>query len=105
MAKMGRYCKAYPIKMLREFSGWKENLQNVRKEKKQVEGKEVEIARELTDNDHLYLQENLIVTDGIFLDENVIYDDITPEWSDFCKSALKFEVPSYESTKAQGGND
>jgi hypothetical protein len=69
MAKMGSYCKAYPVEMFRAFSGWEENPQNLRKEKKEIDGKEVEERRELSENDHFYLQENLVVTDGIFLPE------------------------------------
>jgi hypothetical protein len=97
MAKMGKYCKAYPINRFREFSGWIENTENVRKEKQQVNGTETEVLRELTDKDHLYLQENFVVTDGIFLDENVIFDNTTPDWIDFCKNSLNFEVPTYDS--------
>ena len=97
MRQMGKYCKAYLVKNLREFSGWEENVQNLRKEKQEVDGKEVTVVRQLTDNDHLYLQENFTVTDGIFLDENVIFDNVNPEWIEFCKNTLKFEAPVYES--------
>ncbi len=93
MAKMGKYCKAYPINRFRAFGAWTENTQNTRKEKRQVNGNETEVPREFTDNDHLYLQENFVVTDGIFLDENVIFDATTPDWIDFCKNSLEFEVP------------
>jgi hypothetical protein len=101
MATMGKYCKAYPVQRFREFSGWKENSQNLRKEKKQENGTETTIQRELTDNDHLYLQENFIVTDDIFLDENIIFDDVTPEWIEFCKTSLEFEVPSDEPARSE----
>ena len=57
MATMGKYCKAYLLKNLRQFSRWTERIENVRKEKKQVDGKEVEFERQLTDDDILYLQE------------------------------------------------
>lgn len=97
MGKMGKYCKAYPIQRLREFKQWHENLQNTRKESQQVDGKEVETNRPLTDDDYLYLQENFVVTDGIFLDEHIIFDAVSPEWIDFCKTSLKFEVPVYEA--------
>ena len=93
MSKMGKYCKAYPIMRLREFSGWKENSQNARKEN--------DTPRPLTDSDFLYLQENFVVTDGVFIDENIIFDSVTPEWIDFCKNVLKFEVPEYASTKSE----
>lgn len=72
MATMGKYCKAYSLKQLREFSQWTEQNENTRKEKKEVEDQEFEINRQLTDDDFLYLQENYVVTDGIFQDENVI---------------------------------
>jgi len=97
---MGTYCKAYPITRLREFRGWTENAQNARKVEKQVEGAKVEAPRELTDNDFLYLQENYIVTDGIFLDENVIFDQVTPEWLEFCKNSLNFDLAANQSSSA-----
>ncbi|HEX5732138.1 MAG TPA: hypothetical protein VF131_04815 [Blastocatellia bacterium] len=102
MARMGRYCKAYALQDLRAFEGWTENSQNARKEKKQMDGKEVEIQRELADDSYVYLQENFVVTDGIFIDENILFDNTSPEWVDFCKNSLKFEVPLYDTAQAAG---
>lgn len=93
MAVMGKYCKAYPLKSLRQFSQWTEQLENVRGETQEVDGKQVQIKRELTDDDFLYLQENYVVTDGIFKDENIIFDQVTDEWKEFCQNILKFEIP------------
>jgi len=101
MPTMGKYCKAYSLKKLREFSQWTEKGENTRKEKKEVDGKEVEINRQLTDDDFLYLQENYVVTDGIFQDENIIFDNVTPEWKEFCKNTLLFEIPVYEPVQLQ----
>ena len=97
MATMGKYCKAYPLTKLRQFSQWTEQLENVRKDLQLVDGEEVEVARKLTDDDFLYLQENYVVTDGIFLDKNIIFDNVTPEWKEFCHQTLLFEIPVYES--------
>lgn len=94
MATMGKYCKAYSLEKLRRFSGWTEKAENARKE--EAEGKETESPRVLTDNDHLYLQENYVVTDGIFKDENIIFDKVTPEWIEYCHEVLEFEIPVYE---------
>lgn len=105
MATMGTYCKAYPIIRFREYKGWTEKAENARKEKGAADGKEVEDERQLTDKDHLYLQENYVVTDGVFLDENIIFDDVTPEWKDFCTHTLKFEVPVYETVKETSSNE
>jgi hypothetical protein len=93
MGNIGRYCKAYHVEQFREFDGWAENVQNARKEKQQVDGKEVEVARSLEGDDILYLQEDYTVTDGIFTDEHVIFNNVTPEWEQFCEQTLHFEVP------------
>ena len=105
MATMGKYCKAYSLKKLRQFSQWTERAENSRKEKKQIDGKEVEINRKLTDDDFLYLQENYVVTDGIFQDENIIFENVTPEWQKFCKNILLFDIPVDEpvQVKASAG--
>ena len=101
MATMGKYCKAYPIQQLRQFNNWNENLENTRKEKQEIDGKEVEHNRVLTDDDFLYLQENYVVTDGIYKDENIIFDAVTPEWKDFCTHTLSFEIPNYDSVEVK----
>jgi hypothetical protein len=93
MARIGRYCKAYQLHRFRQFSGWIQKVGT--QEKKEGDGKEVQFHRELDDNSILYLQRNYIVTDGIFIDENVVFDHITPEWMQFCSDILKFEIPKY----------
>ncbi|MUG96474.1 hypothetical protein F7734_30675 [Scytonema sp. UIC 10036] len=105
MATMGKYCKAYSLKKLREFSQWTERAENTRKEKQLVDGKEVEERRLLTDDDFLYLQENYVVTDGIFKDENIIFDNVTPEWKEFCHKTLAFEIPVYEPVQVKATAD
>lgn len=81
MATMGKYCKAYLLKQFRQFNQWKENQQ----ENKQI-----------TEDSVLYLQENYVVTDGIYKDENIIFDNVTDEWKEFCHQVLEFEIPNYE---------
>ena len=95
--KMGNYCTAYAIEQFRAFPKWKESGENARKENQQVDGSEVSVPRELTADDFLYLQENFVVTDGIFIDENIIFDDITPEWIVFCENTLGAKVPGNSS--------
>jgi hypothetical protein len=81
---MERYCKAYPVERFEEFPGWGK--------KSSSEGEEP--AK------YLYLHQDYTVTDGIFSGENVIFENLTPEWIEFCKDVLKFEVPVYESAAA-----
>ncbi len=102
MPEVGQYCKAYPASVLRKYSHWTENSSNVRKEQKVIDGDVVEIGRILTDEDVLYLQENYVVTDGIFLNENIIFDQVNEEWQEYCNSVLNFEKPSTKkSAKAE----
>ncbi|HEY0513516.1 MAG TPA: hypothetical protein VGH73_16520 [Thermoanaerobaculia bacterium] len=96
MAEMGKYCKAYLAKQFRQYPGWSENAANVRKEKKEVDGKEIEVDRQLDDESILYLQENYVVTDGIFKDQNIIFDNVTDDWKQYCHEQLAFEIPVYE---------
>lgn len=89
--KMGNYCKAYLLKDFRQYSDWKEEMANARVEKY---GNEIEDIRSLDDDSILYLQENYAVTDGIFIDQNIIFDNTSTEWENFCKETLKFEIPA-----------
>ena len=95
MAEMGKYCKAYLAKDLRAYGDWTENLDNLRQEEDE-DGQPTEPRTELGDEDILYLQENYVVTDGIFKDENIIFDQVTDEWKTFCTDELQFEIPVYE---------
>ena len=96
MAIMGKYCKAYLLQDFRQFAGWSEKAENARKKKMEIDGKVQEEIRELTDDAILYLQENYVVTDSLFEDENIIFDDVTPEWMAFCQNTLEFEIPTFE---------
>ena len=86
MTTLGKYCRAYPLSRLRQFDGWVERAENARRIIKEVDGETVAVARELTDEDYVYLHADFTVTDGIFIDENIIFSDVTPEWIEFCRN-------------------
>lgn len=91
MPNMGKFCKAYPISRLREYDKWEENSLNVRNE----DGPNVAGSggAEAPENDYyLFLQEDFTVTQSIYLDERVVFDNVSPEWVEFCKNNLRFEV-------------
>ncbi len=99
MATMGKYCKAYQLKDLRRFSGWTEIPENARLEQAEQgkgNGDEIEMPRMLTDDSIVYIQENNVVTDGAYKDENIIFDQVTREWIDYCHNELGFEIPVYD---------
>ena len=93
MSTLGKHCRAYPLWRLREFPGWIEKPENAKTIGKEVDGEIVQAPRDLTEADYVYLQRNFTVTDGIFIDENVIFDAVTPEWIEFCRSVLGY-IPS-----------
>lgn len=103
MAEMGRYCKAYLASDFKKYSDWKPNLENLRQPEAEKPGEEPEERTTLEDDDILYLQEELIVTDGIFKDENVLFQDDSDAWKTFCEKTLEFEVP--EDVKAIGAEE
>jgi hypothetical protein len=90
MSIIGKYCRAYSLGRLRQFPGWHEKAENARKIRIEIDGDTVEKPRELTDANHVYVQRNFTVTDGIFIDENIIFDDVTPAWIEFCRDVLEF---------------
>lgn len=99
MAAMGRYCKAYPVGVLRAYEGWSEQSQDAKPVSAANNGNQPAVPRTLTDEDYLFVQENFIVTDSIFMDENIIFDAVTPEWLQFCKEKLAFGVPQFDEIK------
>lgn len=101
MSKMGRYCKAYPVERLQAFDGWAENQQREpEKDARPESGNGVSgdgasgHDAKPAEHDYLFLQENFTVTRGIFLDEDIVFDSVTPQWIDFCKNTLNFELPA-----------
>jgi hypothetical protein len=106
MAVMAMYCKAYPLARLREYRGWTEHPGSlaVRQDATADTGDTGETAPS-GEPDYVFLQENLTVTNGVFVDENVVFDAVTPEWETFCRTTLEFEVPPYEvKTPVQDGD-
>ena len=99
MSTLGKYCKAYPLQQLRQFSGWTEAAHNARKIRIEVDGETQEVNRTLADTDYLYLQENFTVTDGIFVDEFIIFSDVTPDWIEFCQKTLAFQPAETKSSE------
>jgi hypothetical protein len=74
-----KYCKAYYLKDLRGYSDWTEMRQ--------------EHESELTDEDVVYLWDDFVVVRSPVLPGGVIFDDVTTQWQEFCKTTLNFEIP------------
>lgn len=105
MSIMSDYCKAYPVKRFREYPQWSERqVAGLHVEMDQEDGANDAAAtpRPLADDDVLFLHDTYQVTDGVFADEHVVFDAITPEWRTFCGEVLGFDVPD-DGRAASGG--
>jgi hypothetical protein len=93
MATMGKYCKAYLVKQFRQFEQWRENPIS------EDAGDASSEQQSFSGDDVLYLQENYVVTNGIFQDEQIVFAQVTPEWQQFCQTVLQFQVPEFETAQ------
>jgi hypothetical protein len=76
---MRKYCRAYPLKELRQFVGWKETP--------------VEAGSQLTDETIVYLWDDFTVVESPVLEQGNLFDTVTSEWKAFCQDTLKFAIP------------
>jgi hypothetical protein len=77
---MRKYCKAYHVRDLRKFAGWVE--------------KHDENEADFSDDTVVYLWDDFsVVRSPVIPDRGLVFDDVTPEWQQFCKEVLKFEIP------------
>jgi hypothetical protein len=84
------YARGYLLGELRKFNGWREEKINWTEI---VPAEENGNSCELSDNDVVFLHQDFTVTRLIWPGENVIFNQDTPEWRDFCSQQLQFKVP------------
>lgn len=90
------YCKAYYLRDLRKFDAWTEQdpaaAGNGDGEKKAAADDE-EDEGPLTDESIVYVHQDFTVTRSMFHGEDVVYDEVTPEWKQYCEKELEFAIP------------
>ena len=86
-----KYCKAYHLRDLRRFPVWAESKINWKENGDGGSGSDSEDA--LTDDSIVYLHQDLTVTKSMWHNENVIFNQVTPQWEEFCTQVLTFKVP------------
>lgn len=83
-----KYTRAYHLRELRNFNGWHEERINWK------DNADADPAADgLSDDDVVYLHEDLTVTQSMWHNEQVIFNRVTPEWKKFCTNVLEFRVP------------
>ena len=84
------YCKAYRLEELRRFEHWSESRINW---KTADETENHASDAEIPDDDVVFIHQDYMVTESIWPNENVIFENVTPQWRDFCNTVLGFKVP------------
>lgn len=78
---MKKYCKAYLLGDLRQFSGWSSAAKPE--------------EREIADDAPVFLSDEFtVLVSPVGIDKDkLLFDEVTPEWRDFCTTTLKFQIP------------
>lgn len=85
-----QYCKAYQLAALRQFPDWKENITNGTEN---GNGAANGSGGQFAEDDIVFLHQDFTVTRSMWHNEDVIFDQVTPEWKEFCTNVLDFKVP------------
>jgi ankyrin repeat protein len=85
-----KYCRAYYLKDLRTFPEWHESRIDWKEKKENGNGGADE---GFTDDRMVFIHQDLTVTESVWHNENVIFNNVNSEWEEFCANSLKFKVP------------
>lgn len=87
-----KYCKAYHLGDLRQFPAWSESKINWKEDNGDAGEKKSE-NQAFSDDDIVFLHQDNTVTRSMWHNENVIFNQVTLEWKQFCADTLNFKVP------------
>lgn len=83
-----KYCKAYRLAELRQFPRWSERRINW-KDRDNGDGHS---GGNFSGDKIVFIHQDFTVTESMWHNENVIFNDIDADWKEFCANALKFKV-------------
>jgi hypothetical protein len=85
-----KYCTAYHLGDLRRYPAWVEKNSDAGSESKTNENGQ---PQGLGDDDVVFLHQDYTVTKSMWAGEDVIFDNVTEQWKQFCTTELQFVVP------------
>jgi hypothetical protein len=85
-----KYAAAYTLGEFRRYPAWADNKNGGGEASAEASGEQ---AQGLVDDDVVFLHQDYKVTKSIWPDEDVIFDRVTDQWKDYCRSELQFAVP------------
>jgi hypothetical protein len=88
-----KYCKAYYLRDLRQFSDWSESKINWKKNGSTGTDEATDESITFMDDQVVFLHTDFTVTESMWCNENVIFNEVTDDWKNFCSETLKFKIP------------
>jgi hypothetical protein len=88
-----QYCKAYHLREMRRFADWSESKLNWKEEEDEADSSEL-VEQGFSDDAVVFIHQDLTVTQSMWHNENVIFNQVTAAWREFCAKELRFEVPT-----------
>lgn len=85
-----KYCKAYHLKDLRKYPSWVESRINWKDNK--GDGNH-DAGDDFPDDKLVFVHQDLTVTESIWHNENVIFNNLDSAWEEFCATSINFKVP------------
>jgi ankyrin repeat protein len=89
-----KYCKAYHLGDLRKYPQWHEDRIDRSGGEAGNNGNNSGHSDDpLPDDKIVFVHQDLTVTESMWHNENIIFDQVDFAWKEFCANTLKFEVP------------
>jgi len=85
-----QYCKAYHLGSLRKYPAWNETRVNWKKNMGKNNDEEESL---FNDEKIVFIHHDYTVTESVWHNENVIFNQPDSEWEEFCATSLKFWIP------------
>lgn len=82
-----QYCTAYHLRDLRRYPAWTENKLETSKTSENGQ------PSALSDDEVVFLHQDYTVTRSMWAGEDVIFNQVTDQWKQFCANELRFAVP------------
>ena len=84
------YCKAYRLGDLRANPAWAESHISWKKSMEQDDGS---CNKPLIDEQVVFIHQDFTVTESMYQNENIIFNQADAAWREFCANSLQFKAP------------
>jgi ankyrin repeat protein len=93
-----KYCKSYHLGDLRKYPAWSEGRINWKKKSDNSSNSNGNgngnADGPFTDDKIVFIHQDFTVTESVWHNENVLFNDADPSWKEFCVNSLNFKIPT-----------